>query len=181
MDKLISVQKKDQTWVVASSSAQDETSSLGPGGASRPPLRPSTLMLVCLSNYLSCPAFNLQTPLVQCTVCGETQKSDLVPNILRERFRGFFLYQTDTKILTRNGEVYMRKGYKRFVKWESLETRKFRDREQIFPRLFSVSIFFETDSETFLVANFFQTDSETFLVADFFETGSETFFGPKYF
>ena len=42
--------------------------------------------------------------------------------------------QTDTKILTRNCEVNMRKGYKRFekVKWESLETGKFRDRDQIF-------------------------------------------------
>ena len=78
----------------------------------------------------------------------------------RDRFRDFFRYQfffetgsdtiqkiqksrerdetdtetqTDTKILTRNCEVNMRKGYKRFekVKWESLETGKFRDRDQI--------------------------------------------------
>ena len=54
---LSSLQNKDQTCEVASSSSQEETSSLGPGGASRPPLLPSTLMLVCLSNQLFVPIF----------------------------------------------------------------------------------------------------------------------------
>ena len=55
----------DQTCVVASSSPQEEMSSLGPGGASKPPRRPSTLMLVCLRIIKSVISFSLflsQTP-----------------------------------------------------------------------------------------------------------------------
>ena len=57
--------------------------------------------------------------------------------------------QTDTKILTRNCEVNMRKGYKRFekVKWESLETAIFRDQDQI-RDFFSTNLFSYASSST---------------------------------
>ena len=77
----------------------------------------------------------------------------------------------------------MRKVYKRFekVKWESLETGKFRDRDQIFlwpvPRLFSVPIFFRDRFRDFFRYQIFSGPvPRLFSVPNFFRDRFRDFF-----
>ena len=105
-----------------------------------------------------------------CSVCDETQKS------AETGYGTFFGTKFSSRPIPRLFSVlnfpkadsgsflvpifFLRKGYKRFEKvmWESLETGKFQDRDQIFPRpaprIFSVPICFRDRFQDFLVPIF---------------------------
>ena len=125
-----------------------------------------------------------------CSVCDETQKS------AETGYGTFFGTKFSSRPIPRLFSVlnfpkadsgsfpvpffFLRKGYKRFEKvmWESLETGKFQDRDQIFPRpaprIFSVPICFRDRFQDFFGTNFFETGSQKFLVREFPGLGCHT-------